>query len=142
MMKRKQFLKLSVLAASGAALTGSSLVGCASNNKTVKGSIIGANAATGHLLRNGALPEPSIFINKKVVIIGGGVSGLSTARELSRQGITDFLILELDENPGGNAAHGSNEISAYPWGAHYVPLPNNNLPDYLDFLQAAGCITG
>lgn len=141
-MKRKQFLKLSILAASGTALTGGSLVGCGSHPMAVKGSIIGANSSTGHLLRDGAIPEPSNSINKKVVIIGGGVSGLSAARELSRQGITDFLILELDDAPGGNALHGSNEVSAFPWGAHYVPLPNNDLREYLEFLLAAGCITG
>ena len=25
---------------------------------------------------------------------------------------------------GGNARWGENEISAYPWAAHYVPIPN------------------
>jgi len=75
------------------------------------------------------------------VIVGGGISGLSAARWLHKNNHTDFLVLDLEKQMGGNAAFGANAISAYPWGAHYVPVPNNNLPEYLSFLQDCGVIT-
>jgi hypothetical protein len=33
-------------------------------------------------------------------------------------------------------------VSAYPWGAHYIPIPNNDLAEYLAFLQECNVITG
>lgn len=36
----------------------------------------------------------------KVVIIGGALSGLSTALQLQQKGITDILILEKHNLPG------------------------------------------
>lgn len=58
-----------------------------------------------------------------VVIVGGGIAGLSAAWRLMRAGVSDLVVLELESAPGGNARYGENEVTAYPWGAHYVPLP-------------------
>ena len=52
------------------------------------------------------------------------MSGLSAAWWLEKHGFRDFVILELEKEAGGNSRYGQNEISAYPWGAHYVPVPN------------------
>ena len=52
------------------------------------------------------------------------MAGLSAAWELNRKGITDFVILELEKDAGGNSRWGENEITAYPWAAHYVPIPD------------------
>jgi protoporphyrinogen/coproporphyrinogen III oxidase len=38
--------------------------------------------------------------NRKVVIIGGGLTGLTLAYLLQRKGV-DFILLEIDEGPGG-----------------------------------------
>jgi predicted NAD/FAD-binding protein len=135
-MNRKKFIQLS-LALAG---MGSSLGSCSGNKKT-KGRIIGASAAVGHLLRDRTFETPAVTIQKDIVIIGGGVSGLSAARHLHQHGITNFTLLELENEPGGNAAFGRNSVSAFPWGAHYVPLPNNDLPEYLAFLTGCGVIT-
>ena len=35
----------------------------------------------------------------------------------------DFVLLEMNHQAGGNARWGENEITAYPWAAHYVPVP-------------------
>lgn len=135
-MKRRAFLQygLALAGISGAALS-------CNNKRSVKGSIIGANAGIGHLLRDKTFPTPIKSGKKKVVIIGGGVSGLSAARHLQKNNITDFILLELDQKVGGNAAYGQNQISSFPLGAHYIPIPNNNLSGYLEFLQEAGVIT-
>src|ERR1700674_3341474 len=58
-----------------------------------------------------------------VVIVGGGIAGLSAAWRLQKRGFTDFVLLEMNAQPGGNARWGENEITAYPWAAHYVPVP-------------------
>jgi len=76
------------------------------------------------------------------VIVGGGISGLSAARWLHKNSSKDFIVLDLEKQMGGNAAYGQNNISAYPWGAHYVPVPNLGLKEYADFLSECGVITG
>jgi len=86
--------------------------------------------------------EPETFEERDAVIVGAGVSGLSAARWLYKNDIKDFVLLELEQKPGGNAASGSNDVSAYPWGAHYIPTPNNNLTEYLGFLKECNVITG
>src|SRR5438445_241885 len=41
-----------------------------------------------------------------------------------QRGFRDFVLLEMEKQPGGNSRWGENEITAYPWAAHYVPVPN------------------
>ncbi|HEY2343468.1 MAG TPA: NAD(P)-binding protein, partial [Chthoniobacteraceae bacterium] len=64
------------------------------------------------------------------------------ARRLARRGHDDFVLLDLEPNPGGNATSGRNEISAYPWGAHYVPIPNEESTEVLTLFEELGLITG
>lgn len=120
----------------GAGLAGLSayLLSCKPERK-IPGSIVGANAARGHLLRDKKVDRPADYIDKEVVIVGGGITGLSAARWLRNRGIKDMVLLELEDHVGGNAHHGKNELSAYPWGAHYIPVPNNDLTEYLSFLS-------
>jgi hypothetical protein len=136
-MKRDEFIRLSA----GLAGIGPFLNSC-DDKKPITGKIIGASAATGHMLRDKSFADPDIFEEKQVVIIGAGVSGLSAARHLHKNNITDITILDLEDHAGGNSSFGSNKISRFPWGAHYIPLPNNNLTDYLAFLQDANVVTG
>lgn len=88
----------------------------------IPGEIKGASSSAGHLLRSGKFPEPARVFRKDVVIVGGGIAGLSAGYTLSRAGQSNFLLLELEGQPGGNSSSGQNVVSAYPWGAHYVPL--------------------
>ena len=109
----------------------------------ISGRLHGANAALGHLLRNpDQLPAPTQARQTEVLIIGGGVAGLAARRWLHRQGQRSCLLLELAEAVGGNAAAGHNATSAYPWGAHYLPLPDGRNRELLDFLTEAGSLTG
>jgi monoamine oxidase len=94
------------------------------------------------MVRDMKFDEPSTVEYKDIVIIGGGVSGLSAGRLLNQKGFSNFSILDLEQKMGGNAVYGSNPTSAYPWGAHYIPIPNNDLKEYLHFLQDVGVITG
>ena len=117
------------------------LLSSCSRHKQVKGGIIGADASTGHLLRDGYKGENVEIYQKDTIIIGGGVSGLTAARYL-KQANLDVELLELEKHVGGNAAFGNNELSSFPWGAHYIPVPNNDLQEYLDFLEQCEIITG
>jgi monoamine oxidase len=136
-MNRKNFIELTL----GLAGIAGCLPSC-STKKKIKGSIAGASHSIGHLLRDKQFSQPSQTSQNKVVIVGGGISGLSAARHLYKNGITDFVLLDLEKQTGGNAAYGRNDISAYPWGAHYIPVPNNDLSEYLSFLEECNVITG
>ncbi|UOQ67472.1 NAD(P)/FAD-dependent oxidoreductase [Hymenobacter volaticus] len=109
----------------------------------IQGALHGANHATGHLLRQpDKLPPPTRTVRTEVLIIGGGVAGLAARRELHLQGQTNTLLLELDERVGGNASAGRNQVSAYPWGAHYLPIPDSSNSKLLAFLRESDVITG
>ena len=58
-----------------------------------------------------------------IVIVGGGMAGLSAAWRLDKRGFHDFVLLEMEPQAGGNSRWGENEITRYPWAAHYVPVP-------------------
>jgi protoporphyrinogen oxidase len=57
-------------------------------------------------------------------IVGAGPSGLSAAWRFDRLGEHDYLIFELEAQPGGTSAYGRDGVVPYPWGAHYVPVPS------------------
>lgn len=137
-MERRQFIRWMMTVSGGLGL---GMQACRTQRK-IPGSIVGASAAIGHMLRDKAFEAPTLFEEKKVVIVGGGISGLSAAMHLSKAGVDDVVLLELEAHTGGNAASGSNEYSKFPYGAHYVPIPNNELKDYTAFLEEAGVITG
>jgi monoamine oxidase len=138
-MNRRNFIKdATAVITAGSVLQQCTLV----NNQTIKGKIVGANSTTGHLLRETQHLVSTNTITTGTVIIGGGISGLSAARLLWKNGHKDFKLLELDAEIGGNTASGKNDVSAYPWGAHYVPIPNNDLKEFLNFLEECQVITG
>ncbi len=73
------------------------------------GSIADDDSQVGHLLRqpfrDDMLPKPS-GKTFPVVIIGGGVAGVSAGWKLRRAGVEDFLILDLGEQLGGTSTAG------------------------------------
>lgn len=114
--------------------------------------MLGANAKVGHLLRqgfnqglyakDGALLQPTETRMINTLIVGGGVAGLSAAWWLKKHGFHAFDLLELDECTGGNSVSGKNQASAYPWGAHYLPIPGPEADYVRTLLQDIGCIKG
>jgi hypothetical protein len=105
------------------------------------GKIIGPNAALGHRLRTMDFAPPKEIVHIETLIIGGGVAGLSAGRYLKKF-TNDFLLVELEENVGGNAMAGTNNVSAFPWGAHYLPLPSDTDKELISFLKDNDVITG
>ncbi len=51
-----------------------------------------------------ALTEPGMKIDQKVLVIGGGVAGMTAAKNLAEQGYKIFLI-EISDTLGGQARH-------------------------------------
>ncbi|MEQ1877580.1 MAG: NAD(P)-binding protein [Bdellovibrionia bacterium] len=109
----------------------------------VPGEILGSSSRVGHMLRDRKdWPQPSRETEIPVAIVGAGVSGLSAAWFLNRSGVNDFLVFDLEDEAGGNARAGGNHVSRYPWGAHYLPVPNEESHWVRTFLEETGVITG
>jgi hypothetical protein len=144
MPSRRQFLAQTSTGLAGTLLAGllSSVPGCEPARSAVRGQVRGAGVKLGHLLREPhKIPAPTRTEEVDIVIIGGGVSGLAARRELHRLAPTQHtLLLELEPDIGGNAAAGHNARTAYPWGAHYLPVPDERDTDLLTFLKEAGII--
>jgi monoamine oxidase len=135
-MRRRDFL-------AGMSATGL-LAACGSKNAPPlpPGILTGANDALGHRLRKPDFPAPSETRRVTVAIVGGGIGGLSAAWKLARSGCDDFLLLELETEAGGNSRAGKNEVSAYPLGAHYLPLPPREARATRQLLAELGVLQG
>ncbi|QSW91047.1 MULTISPECIES: NAD(P)/FAD-dependent oxidoreductase [Flavobacterium] len=104
--------------------------------------LTGTNHILGHRLWIKDFPKPVEQIHIPYLIIGGGISGLSAARQFHKKGISDFLLIEMADHLGGNSSNGQNKYSKYPLGAHYLPLPNFEDKELLNFLEEEKIITG
>jgi protoporphyrinogen oxidase len=108
------------------------------------GEIVGASDVIGHRIRDGL----SITLSNdqwqrtRVVIVGGGVAGLSAAWQLLKAGFDDFVLLELESAPGGTARSGASPVIAYPWGAHYLPAPMKENTGLVSLLDEMGILEG
>jgi phytoene dehydrogenase-like protein len=122
-MNRREFL--GTVGAAAAAGASAAIVGCApKTDRPLAGAFVDDGGARGHRLRDRApVPAPRRTVRLPVVIVGGGMAGLSAAWWLDRRGVRGFAVLELEDRAGGNARWGENEVSRYPWAAHYVPVP-------------------
>lgn len=108
------------------------------------GELVGASVDVGHRLRDGAtvtVPDDR-WEHRRVVIVGGGIAGLSAARRLRMAGIDDFVILELEPKPGGTSRSGQSNVSAFPWGAHYIPVPMKENRALIALLDEMGLVEG
>lgn len=120
------------------------LGGCSvpSTSGVPPGKLTGPSFGLGHLLRDGALPEPTEIFGVETLIVGGGVGGLSAAWKLAKSGVKDFLLVELEDEIGGNSRSASNEVSEYPLSAHYLPLPPRSARATRELLAELGVLEG
>ena len=82
----------------------------------------------------------------EIVIVGGGMGGLCAGWHLLKSGFTNFKILELEEEVGGNSRgflhtpkKGDKSLRA-PWGAHYVTFANSESKDLRSLYKDLGVI--
>lgn len=138
-----KFSRRDFLATGAAAIAGVTVWrGFGSAAPAVPGSLLGPAADLGHRLRDGQLPPPSLTQQLDVAIIGAGVSGLAAAYRLQKNTQSNVLVFELESEVGGNARSGANEICAYPWGAHYVPVANAQTTEVRSLFEELGIIQG
>lgn len=134
-LSRRDFLR-----AVGAA----AMAGCSSAGKPAlpPGDLLGMSHVLGHRLRDGGFPAPSETRRVGVLIVGGGISGLSAAWRLAKSAVDDYLVLEMESEPGGNSRAGQSALVAYPWGAHYLPLPSREAVWVRELLAEIGVLQG
>jgi glycine/D-amino acid oxidase-like deaminating enzyme len=108
------------------------------------GEIVGPSHEWGHRLREPGRPiVPAGRTSRvSVVIVGGGIAGLTAAWRLERAGCRDFILLELEPGAGGNARSGASSVCAYPWGAHYIPAPPGENRALVTLLEEMGALAG
>ncbi len=133
MLTRREFI--------GGGLASALLAGCG-GEREIPGELLGPNHALGHKLRAGVFDAPSKTERVPIVIVGGGAAGLSAGWKLLRSGLGEFVVLDLEAKAGGNAAWGENEVSRYPWGAHYLPVPGPHARAVRELLRELKVITG
>ena len=104
--------------------------------------IVLPNRNLGHRLLKMDFPSFKETIELDVLIIGGGISGLSAAYYLTQNNFHNFKIIELESKVGGNSRNGENLLTPYPLGAHYLPLPNIDDKDLITFLEHKQIIIG
>ncbi|MFN7967446.1 MAG: FAD-dependent oxidoreductase [Acidobacteriota bacterium] len=108
------------------------------------GIIVGASDRFGHQLRDRRFEWPGSDrqVTCDVAIVGAGVAGLTAARALHRAGVENLIVLELEPELGGTSRSGHGPLCAYPWGAHYIPLPTRDNPALIELLTELGAIEG
>jgi monoamine oxidase len=107
--------------------------------RVITGGFNGASVQRGHLLR-GKLPSaaPAYTRRVDVLIAGAGIAGLSAARALRLAGIDNYVVLDLEDAPGGNSRGGNVGGIPCPLGAHYLPVPGDRASEVRDFLEEIG----
>lgn len=124
------------------ALAATATAACSPTKTPPPGQLLGPDYGRGHRLRSRDFPPISETRKLAVAVVGGGISGLSAGWKLRKAGLTDFRVFELEDQAGGNARSGRNTISAYPFGAHYLPLPGPEAKAVREVLADFGILQG
>ena len=87
-------------------------------------------------------------MNQKVVIIGGGVIGMSTAFHLAVKGVKDITIIEKDTIGSGSSSQAAGIVTCLQWNATSVVARMKTLDLFENFsnilegytFQQVGCL--
>ncbi|WP_342381883.1 FAD-dependent oxidoreductase [Myxococcus stipitatus] len=108
----------------------------------IPGAVVDRAVEVGHRLRGGPLPRAQTVEPVDVLVVGAGVAGLSAAWRLMGAGVKDVRVVELEADAGGTSRSGRNAVSAFPWGAHYLPAPLEDKGPVVRLLREMGAVTG
>ncbi|GAB0156086.1 NAD(P)/FAD-dependent oxidoreductase [Chryseobacterium sp. Alg-005] len=115
---------------------------CEKKGKSLLLKITGTNHILGHQLWAKDFPKATEELHIEYLIVGGGISGLSACRFFNQSNQNDYLLLEMENHLGGNSSNGQNQFSKFPLGAHYLPLPNKENTEIIEFLKECGIYSG
>ena len=108
------------------------------------GELIEESYSIAHRLRDGALEIPSALAPEgplhDAIVLGGGVSGLMAAWELSRGGLSDVVLYEKESYIGGNARKEHANGTDYTCATWSVARPKD--PFLLRLFQDLGVVQG
>ena len=91
--------------------------------RSIAGGFVNDGLPLGHQLRDRTLiAAPKQTIKIPVVIVGGGIAGLSAAWRLDKKGFRDFVLLEMEREAGGNSDPARTKSRHFP-GRHTTPRP-------------------
>ncbi|HYP13310.1 MAG TPA: FAD/NAD(P)-binding protein, partial [Bryobacteraceae bacterium] len=110
-------------------------------DRPITGGFVNDSYKLGHQIRDRSLastPRQQVMI--PVVIVGGGIAGLSAAWRFEKRGFQDYLLLEMEPQAGGNSRSGENEVTRYPWAAHYLPVPGSRSTLVRELMQDLGVL--
>jgi monoamine oxidase len=111
----------------------------ACGQRVVEGGFVATDPDRGHLLRDGKASGGAVVTRRaQVVIVGAGIGGLAAARALRQHGVDDFVVLDLEDQAGGNSRAGAMGGIGCPWGAHYLPVPGDAAYHVQDLLEELG----
>ncbi|WP_342593163.1 FAD-dependent oxidoreductase [Ramlibacter agri] len=123
----------------GALFAGAAALAGCERPPEVTGGFAGASFTRGHVLRDlKSAPEPAVSRRADVVIAGAGIAGLAAARALRQRHVEDFVLLDLEDQPGGNARGSQVKGIGCPLGAHYLPVPSDDAPEVQQLLEELG----
>jgi hypothetical protein len=135
--------------------SGAALPGCGPRGATADGAValrlkddleggwLGQHAERGHAWRDGRWkPGGRVVFTRRVhtLVVGGGIAGLAAARVLQDNGLDDLAVLDLDDEPGGNARGHVLMGQPCPLGAHYLPVPGEDAHEVAQWLENQGLI--
>lgn len=114
----------------------------AKGERRITGSFVDSSHLMGHRLRDHApgASKPAETVRVPVAIVGGGMAGLCAAWWLDRHRLRDYAVLEMEQQAGGNSRWGEGEAGAYPWAAHYIPVPGPGAALVSDLLSELGVL--
>jgi hypothetical protein len=119
------------------------LSGCSRPAIPRLGELFSPDFSSGHRIRDQLeLTTASESRSVGVAIVGGGIAGLATAWRLRREGFEDLAIFEIDSKPGGTSRGEHRGAFAFPWGAHYVPVPMKENRSLIELLSEMSVIVG
>jgi len=138
----RRLTRRAVLAGAAAGAAALALPACGPSRR-IEGRIVGPSVDRGHRLREAAVAAVSPTRDEaEVVVVGGGVAGLSAAWRLVRAGVEGVRLLELEDVLGGTSASTVIGGIGCPWGAHYVPRPTLEQRALCRLLEEVGVISG